>query len=73
MGKQKPNVVVDYAKCPPCPTLICVGVCPFGVLEVGANGKPQATDLNSCTCCGVCESLCPTEAIKVTKEIQKLN
>lgn len=67
MGKHKPNIVIDNNKCPPCPTLICVGVCPFGIFEVSSEGKPRIVDLASCTCCGVCESLCPTAAIKVTQ------
>jgi NAD-dependent dihydropyrimidine dehydrogenase PreA subunit len=63
MGKHKPIIMIDYAKCSPCSSLICVGVCPFGALEAGANNKPQIVDAASCTYCGVCANLCPTKAI----------
>jgi NAD-dependent dihydropyrimidine dehydrogenase PreA subunit len=67
MGKHKPIIVIDYAKCSPCTTLICVGVCPFGVLEADADGKPQIVDPSFCTKCGVCANLCPTKAITITE------
>jgi len=63
MGKHPPIILIDYAKCSPCPWLICIGVCPFGVLEAGTDGKPQIVDVVSCTRCGVCANLCPAEAI----------
>jgi len=63
MGKPKPIIVIDDAKCSPCSALTCVGVCPFGVLEAGTNGKPQIVDIVSCTHCGVCANLCTTKAI----------
>ena len=73
MEKHKPIILIDYAKCPPCSGLICVGVCPMGVLEAGANNKPQVIDVVFCTLCGVCANLCPLKAIiinpsKATKE-----
>jgi 4Fe-4S ferredoxin len=73
MGKHKPIIMIDYAKCSPCSALICVGVCPFGVLEAGANGKPQIADAVSCTYCGVCANLCPSKAIIVTQNSSKTN
>ena len=71
MEKHKSFLLIDYTKCPPCSTLICIGVCPFGVLEVGANSKPQIIDIVSCTGCGVCVSLCPANAITVNQDAPK--
>ncbi|TRO50918.1 ferredoxin [Candidatus Bathyarchaeota archaeon] len=68
MGKQETIILIDYAKCPPCTGLICIGVCPLGVLEAGANGKPQIADIISCTRCEVCSSLCPSKAIIINQE-----
>jgi NAD-dependent dihydropyrimidine dehydrogenase PreA subunit len=65
MGKHKPIILIDYAKCSPCSALICIGVCPFGILEAGVDGKPQIVDVASCTYCGVCANLCPTKAITI--------
>lgn len=67
MDKHKAPVVIDYVKCPPCSGLVCVGVCPQGVLETGAERKPVVADVVSCTRCGVCADLCPTKAITVTR------
>ena len=67
MDTQKQPVSIDHAKCPPCSGLICVGVCPVGVLEQGTDKKPQVADAASCTRCGVCAELCPTKAITVVK------
>ncbi|MEM2081238.1 MAG: 4Fe-4S binding protein [Candidatus Bathyarchaeia archaeon] len=64
MGKHNP-IIIDYVKCSPCSALICVGVCPLGVLEKGADGKPQITDEASCNRCGVCAHLCPLQAINI--------
>jgi 4Fe-4S ferredoxin len=66
MDKQNAHVSIDYNKCAPCSELVCVGVCPLGILELGVNKKPQMVDLASCTQCSVCANLCPTNAIKVT-------
>ncbi|UCF44713.1 MAG: 4Fe-4S dicluster domain-containing protein [Candidatus Bathyarchaeota archaeon] len=63
MEKHKSIVFIDYAKCPPCSELTCIGVCPMGVLEAGENNKPQVTDVVSCIRCGVCVNLCPAKAI----------
>jgi NAD-dependent dihydropyrimidine dehydrogenase PreA subunit len=67
MDKQKACVVVDHVKCAPCSGLICVGVCPEGILEQGANKKPKVSDEASCTLCGVCVDLCPTKAISIRR------
>ena len=70
MGKHKSLILIDYAKCSPCSALICVGSCPFGVLEARTDGKPQIVDVASCTICGVCVNLCPAKAITVTNSKQ---
>jgi NAD-dependent dihydropyrimidine dehydrogenase PreA subunit len=56
-------IIIDYAKCPPCSMLLCVGVCPFGALEEDPNGKPKIENVESCTQCEVCVNLCPAKAI----------
>ena len=70
MGNHK-SILIDYNKCSPCSTLICIGVCPFGVLEAGTNGKPQIVDVASCTRCGVCVNLCPAKAIIINSDKPK--
>jgi len=70
MDKQKARVVVDHAKCAPCSGLICIGVCPEGVLEQAADKKPQVSEAESCTLCGICINLCPSKAI-TTKATNK--
>ena len=71
MGKHTPIILIDYTKCPPCPSLICVGVCPFGILEEDANGKPKIVDAALCNLCGVCANLCPNEAIIINQNKSK--
>ncbi|MCJ7561272.1 4Fe-4S dicluster domain-containing protein [Candidatus Bathyarchaeota archaeon] len=66
MDKHKSLILIDYAKCSPCSGLICVGVCPLGILEAGENNKPKIVDVASCTQCGVCANLCPSKAIIIT-------
>lgn len=74
MGKHNLPILIDYTKCAPCLTLICVGVCPFGILEAGTDGKPQIVDVTSCTRCGVCANLCPAKAISINPTVmQKKN
>ena len=65
MDTHKSLILIDYAKCSPCSGLICVGVCPQGILEVGADDKPRIIDVVSCTQCGVCANLCPAKAITI--------
>ena len=67
MDKHKAPIAVDQAKCTPCKGLICVGVCPVGILEPAENKKPQVSDAAACTMCGVCVDLCPTKAITVNR------
>lgn len=66
MDKQKARISIDYTKCAPCSATTCMGVCPQGILEPDANGKPKVADQAECTQCGVCVDLCPTKAISVT-------
>ena len=65
MDKQKAHVSVNYNKFAPCSDLVCVGVCPLGILELGVNKKPQIVDLASCTQGKVSANLYPTKAIIV--------
>jgi NAD-dependent dihydropyrimidine dehydrogenase PreA subunit len=67
MDTDKAHVRIDHAKCPPCNGLICVGVCPEGILEEDVTGKPKVADSANCTMCGVCVDLCPQKAITVTR------
>jgi NAD-dependent dihydropyrimidine dehydrogenase PreA subunit len=67
MDKRKAHFTVDAAKCAPCSGLICIGVCPEGVLEPGKEKRPELVDLTGCTVCGVCVNLCPAKAIKVER------
>jgi NAD-dependent dihydropyrimidine dehydrogenase PreA subunit len=71
METKKKTVIVDYSKCQPCKMQICIGVCPEGVIEEGADKKPQITDDASCTSCGVCADLCPTHAITIKPKQEK--
>jgi len=67
MDTQKAPIEIDYSKCTPCSGLVCMGICPQGILEVGINGKPVVADASSCSRCGVCIDLCPSKAITVAK------
>ncbi len=71
MDPRKSPILIDLAKCYPCSGLICVGVCPVGVLESGAKNKPQVVDVASCTQCGVCVNLCPAKAISINSSDAK--
>jgi NAD-dependent dihydropyrimidine dehydrogenase PreA subunit len=65
MGKDKPFISFDDSKCSVCSTLVCVGVCPQGILEADAKKKPHVIDVSSCTFCGVCVNLCPMKAVTI--------
>ncbi|WP_449246331.1 FAD-dependent oxidoreductase [Desulfarculus baarsii] len=43
----------------------CVVNCPFGAIQIGANGLPQV-DAALCTGCGTCERVCPMGAAGLT-------
>ena len=67
MVTHKAPVSIEQAKCAPCSGLVCVGVCPQGILELDLNKKPHVVDPSACNCCEVCANLCPTKAITVTR------
>jgi ech hydrogenase subunit F len=71
MDKHKAHVSVDLSKCVPCSGLVCVGVCPEGILEQGSDKKPKVVDNASCTLCGVCINLCPTKALTIKQGEKK--
>ncbi|MCW4017206.1 MAG: 4Fe-4S binding protein [Candidatus Bathyarchaeota archaeon] len=70
MVTHRAHVTIDHAKCISCLGLLCVGVCPVGILEEGENKKPRVVDEKACTQCGVCADLCPAKAITVNKKIK---
>lgn len=47
---------------------VCVVFCPKGVLDVDADGKVYAKNLENCVQCGLCELRCPDLAIEVREE-----
>ncbi|MBC7220366.1 4Fe-4S binding protein [Candidatus Bipolaricaulota bacterium] len=65
-------VVVDRERCKGCG--LCVGVCPFGVLELSATynsaGYPvvSASHPEKCTGCTLCAQTCPDVALEVYRE-----
>ena len=71
MDKHSLLILIDHTKCPPCEGLICVGVCPVGIIELGENQKPVIVDFSSCTKCGVCINLCPVKAITLKQRHNK--
>jgi len=62
------QITIDYNKCPPCSELVCIDICPWGVFQQGPDKKPQLKEVASCTVCGLCESLCPSKAIKIKRK-----
>ncbi|MCP4751342.1 MAG: RnfABCDGE type electron transport complex subunit B [Proteobacteria bacterium] len=42
----------------------CVSSCPFGSIEINANGLPEVNE-ETCTGCGNCEGACPRNIIEV--------
>jgi NAD-dependent dihydropyrimidine dehydrogenase PreA subunit len=71
MNKAKLLVSFDFSKCSVCPSLICIGVCPQGILEADGGKKPRIVDAASCTLCGVCVNLCPSKAITINSSATK--
>ncbi len=68
MDKPETVILIDLGKCLPCSGLVCIGVCPLGVLEEGKDKKPCIVDEASCSRCGVCAGLCPQKAITVKQK-----
>jgi electron transfer flavoprotein alpha subunit len=57
------SIKIDLDKCTGCGA--CVGVCPFGLLEV-VDDEVRLAD--GCTLCGACRDACPVEAITIEVE-----
>ncbi|MEJ2280343.1 MAG: 4Fe-4S binding protein [Candidatus Bathyarchaeota archaeon] len=60
------KIKIDYVKCQDCRSYTCVDCCAMAVFHLHEN-KPVVIDLDSCTVCGICEDLCPMNAIKIEK------
>ncbi|MFQ5762569.1 MAG: ferredoxin family protein [Candidatus Bathyarchaeia archaeon] len=66
---QLPTVTVDVELCKECG--ICISFCPTTVFTIsGASNRrgykyPIAAHIEKCTCCRICEYLCPEFAIDV--------
>lgn len=58
------GLVIDKELCVGCGA--CTGVCPFGALSLGSDGKAEASE--ACTACGSCVEACPVKAIKLESE-----
>jgi Fe-S-cluster-containing hydrogenase component 2 len=69
MDKSSSPISFDNAKCSSCSELVCVGVCPQGLIEINRENKLCITDISSCTFCGVCTNLCPSKAISIDSSI----
>lgn len=57
--------VVDAARCPG-QCRVCAEVCPTGAVKVSADGLHL--DLGRCLFCGECETACPVNAIRFSRE-----
>ncbi|MBP5786873.1 MAG: 4Fe-4S binding protein, partial [Kiritimatiellae bacterium] len=55
------GLVIDRDLCVGCGA--CTGVCPFGALSLGGDGKAEASE--ACTACGTCVEACPVKAIRL--------
>ena len=83
MYPSRPFIEVDQEKCGnPIDCMKCIQVCPYRLLgllqrdppEPGSPEGPKEFNLIAafrimCTACGMCEKVCPKEAIKVYSEV----
>ena len=62
--KHKPALTVDTDKCIGCKSCMRIG-CPAISMKSGSDGKLKASvDPTLCVGCGVCQQLCPKDALK---------
>ena len=59
--------VIDYEKCIHC--LFCWVYCPDSSIAV-EDEKMRGFDLDHCKGCGICASVCPTDAIEMVEEAE---
>jgi 2-oxoglutarate ferredoxin oxidoreductase subunit delta len=63
------TIDIDRRYCKGC--MLCKYICPFDVFEMGKERSdldylmPQATKVENCKVCGLCESHCPDMCITV--------
>ena len=63
------RIDIDRRYCKGC--MLCKYICPFDVFEMGKERSdldylmPQATKVENCKVCGLCESHCPDMCITV--------
>ncbi|MDD1727927.1 MAG: nitroreductase family protein [Methanospirillum sp.] len=62
------TILINTESCSGC--AICSGVCAYGILDTGSDGKIQVKPGTEDFCgrCGQCEAICPEGAITVTYE-----
>lgn len=71
--KTETDIDFDDQYCKGC--ALCVHFCPKNVLEMSSETNvkgyrlPRLLDCEKCTCCRICEQICPDLAITV-KEVQ---
>jgi dihydroorotate dehydrogenase/Pyruvate/2-oxoacid:ferredoxin oxidoreductase delta subunit len=58
------TIEIDYAKCTKCGRCL---VCNYGAMTM--ENKTPRIDLTLCERCGVCESLCPVDAIMIQRPV----
>ena len=62
---ERRSVALDIPTvCIQCDKRFCVAACPLGVLSVAENGSIHV-DESLCTACGVCQMVCPFDAIRM--------
>ncbi|MHA1376847.1 MAG: FAD-binding protein [Candidatus Helarchaeota archaeon] len=61
------GIKINLKECTGCGT--CVGICPFGGIEI-INDKARIT--GDCSLCGACVDICPVKAITIEREELKV-